>query len=301
MKRFIGLAAVALGLALSGAANAKVAVFACEPEWAALAHELGGDRIDAFAATTGLQDPHQIQARPSLIAKMRAADMVVCTGSELEVGWLPVLLRQGANPKVQPGSPGYFEAARFLSLKEAPQALDRSLGDVHAGGNPHVQTDPRNMLPVAAALVDQFARVDPAGADAYKANLAAFNTRWKAAIDGWQQKAATLKGVPVLVQHKSWVYLLDWLGMREVAPLEPKPGIAPSTSYLAELLDKVAAEKPRMILVAGYEDDRGAKWMSDHAKIPVVILPFTVGGASGTDTLTGLFDTTIQKLTAALN
>ncbi|MHB1206423.1 MAG: metal ABC transporter solute-binding protein, Zn/Mn family, partial [Rhodospirillaceae bacterium] len=112
MKRFIGLAAIALGLSLSGAANAKVAVFACEPEWAALARELGGDRIDAFAATTGLQDPHQIQARPSLIAKMRAADMVVCTGSELEVGWLPVLLRQGANPKVQPGSPCYFEAAR---------------------------------------------------------------------------------------------------------------------------------------------------------------------------------------------
>lgn len=301
MKRFIGIAAVVLSLAASGAAEAKITIFACEPEWAALSKELGGDRVDAVSATTGLQDPHQIQARPSLIARMRAADMVVCTGAELEIGWLPVLLRQGANPKVQPGTPGYFEAARQVGLKEAPQALDRSLGDVHAAGNPHIQTDPRNMLPVAAALAEQFSRIDPAGAETFKSNLAAFETRWKAAIDGWQQKAAALKDVPVLVQHKSWVYLIDWLGMREIAPLEPKPGIAPSTAYLAELLDKVAAEKPRMILVAAYEDDRGSKWMSDHAKIPVVTLPFTVGGSKEAETLTGLYDATVAKLTAALH
>ena len=293
-------AVAALGLLISGAAQAKITILTCEPEWTALAKELGGDRVDAASATTGLQDPHQIQARPSLIARMRAADMVICTGAELEVGWLPVLLRQGANPKVQPGTPGYFEAARAVGLKEAPQALDRSLGDVHAAGNPHIQTDPRNILPVAAALAAQFAQVDPAGAETYKANLAAFETRWKAAIDGWQQKAAALKGVPVLVQHKSWVYLIDWLGMREVAPLEPKPGIAPSTSYLAELLDKVKAEKPRMILVAAYEDDRGSQWMSDHAKIPVATLPFTVGGAKDAETLTGLYDAMVQKLVAAL-
>ena len=292
-------AVAAVGFLVSGAAQAKITLFTCEPEWTALAKELGGDRVDAASATTGLQDPHQIQARPSLIARMRAADMVVCTGAELEVGWLPVLLRQGANAKVQPGTPGYFEAARVVGLKEAPQALDRSLGDVHASGNPHIQTDPRNMLPVAAALTEQFTRIDPAGADTFKANLAAFETRWKAAIDGWQQKASALKGMPVLVQHKSWVYLIDWLGMREVAPLEPKPGIAPSTSYLADLLDKVKAEKPRMILVAAYEDDRGSKWMSEHASIPVATLPFTVGGSKEAETLTGLYDDTIRKLTAA--
>lgn len=293
-------AVAALGLLTAGAAEAKITIFTCEPEWTALAQELGGDRVDAASATTGLQDPHQIQARPSLIARMRAADLVVCTGAELEVGWLPVLLRQGANAKVQPGTPGYFEAARAVGLKEAPQALDRSLGDVHASGNPHIQTDPRNMLPVAAALTEQFVRIDPAGAAAFKSNLAAFETKWKAAIEGWQQKAAALKGMPVLVQHKSWVYLIDWLGMREVAPLEPKPGIAPSTSYLADLLDKVKAEKPRMILVAAYEDDRGSKWMSEHAGIPVATMPFTVGGAKEAETLTGLYDTTIQKLLAAL-
>ena len=294
-------ATLAFGLSFAAApAFAAVEVFACEPEWAALSKEIGGDRVDVFAATTGLQDPHQIQARPSLIAKMRAADIVVCSGAELEVGWLPVLLRQGANPKVQQGTPGFFEAARFVSMKEPPAVLDRSMGDVHAGGNPHVQTDPRNMLPVAKALADQFMRIDAAGADTYKNKLAEFNTRWTAAIEGWQQKAAALKGVPVLVQHKSWVYLIDWLGMREVAPLEPKPGLAPSTSYLVDLLAKVTAEKPRMILVAAYEDDRGSKWMSEHANIPAVTLPFTVGGAKDAETLTGLYDSTIQRLTAAL-
>ena len=295
------LATLAVGLSLSAApALAAVEVFACEPEWAALSKEIGGDRVDVFAATTGLQDPHQIQARPSLIAKMRAADIVVCSGAELEVGWLPVLLRQGANPKVQPGTPGFFEAARVVPMKEMPAALDRSMGDVHAGGNPHIQTDPRNMLLVAKALSEQFTRIDAAGAEAYKTKLADFTTKWTAAVEGWQQKAAALKGVPVLVQHKSWVYLIDWLGMKEIAPLEPKPGIAPSTSYLVDLLAKVKAENPRMILVAAYEDDRGSKWMSDHANIPAVTLPFTVGGAKEAETLTGLYDTTIQRLTAAL-
>ncbi len=296
------LTSLALGFSLCTApAFAAVQVFACEPEWAALSREIGGDRVDVFAATTGLQDPHQIQARPSLIAKMRSADIVVCSGAELEVGWLPVLLRQGANPKVQPGTPGFFEAARLVAMKELPVALDRGMGDVHAGGNPHVQTDPRNMLPVAKALADQFTRIDAAGADTYKNKLAEFTTRWTAAIEGWQQKAAVLRGVPVLVQHKSWVYLIDWLGMREIAPLEPKPGIAPSTSYLVDLLNKVSAEKPRMILVAAYEDDRGSKWMSEHANIPAVTLPFTVGGTKDADTLTGLYDATVQRLLAALH
>ncbi len=295
------LAAVAIFGGPQAWAAAALKVFACEPEWAALATEIGGDRVDVFAATTGLQDPHQIQARPSLIARMRNADIVICTGAELEVGWLPALLRQGANPKVQPGSPGYFEAARQVALRETPALLDRSQGDVHASGNPHIQTDPRNILPVATALTDKFSGLDAAGAETYRTRLAAFSTKWKTAMDGWQIQAAPLHGLPVLVQHKSWVYLLNWLSMKEIAPLEPKPGIAPSTSYLADLLTKVAAEKPRMILVAAYEDDRGSKWMSEHADIPVATLPFTVGGVAGTDTLTGLYDVTIQRLLAAIH
>jgi zinc/manganese transport system substrate-binding protein len=300
VRNFLVIMTVTFGCALQSA-SAAVQVFACEPEWAALAREIGGDRVDPFAATTGLQDPHTIQARPSLIARMRSADLLVCTGAELEVGWLPQLLRQGANAKVQPGAPGYFEATRFVQLRETPTTLDRSMGDIHAGGNPHIQTDPRNMLRVAEALAERLTQIDPAGADTYKSRQAAFAARFQSAIEGWEKLAAPLKDAPILVQHKSWVYLIEWLGMREIAPLEPKPGIAPSTTYLAELLRKVEAAKPRMILVAAYEDDRGSKWMAEHAKIPVATLPFTVGGADGTDSLTALYDTTIKNLLNALH
>ena len=298
-RKFVLSVVAVCALGAASAQAAPLQVFACEPEWAALATEIGGDRVDVFAATTGLQDPHQVQARPSLIARMRNADLVVCSGSELEIGWLPALLRQGANPKVQPGSPGNFEATKFVQVREVPTSLDRSLGDIHAGGNPHIQTDPRNILQVGKELADRLTQLDGAGADTYKSRLAAFTTRWQDAITGWEKQAAPLRGLPVLVQHKSWVYLIEWLGMREVAPLEPKPGLAPSTSYLAELLGKVEKEQPRMTLVAAYEDDRPAKWMLDHAKIAEANLPFTVGGSTAAGTLTGLYDETIKKLLAA--
>ena len=295
------LAAAALAATLfAHAADAAVDVFACEPEWAALAQEIGGDRVDVFAATTGKQDPHRVQARPSLIARMRQAELVVCTGAELEAGWLPLLLRQAANPKVQPGAPGYLEASRHVRMLEVPATLDRSLGDIHAAGNPHIQTDPRNFLPVGEALARQLAQIDPSGAPAYRARYTDFATRWREAIARWEGMAAPLHGVPVLVQHKSWVYLLDWLGMVEAAALEPKPGVEPSTAYLAELLQNVAAVRPRMTLVAAYQGDRPSRWVAERAGIPVVELPFTVGGTPEADTLPALFDQTVSRLLAAL-
>src|SRR3954454_5845429 len=139
-------------------------VFACEPEWAALAQELGGNAVTAVSATTARQDPHQIQARPSLIARLRNAGLVVCTGAELEIGWMPILLRQSANPRIQPNTPGYFEAARQVRLLEVPAQLDRAMGDVHAAGNPHLQTDPRNIAAVATALSARMQQLDPANA-----------------------------------------------------------------------------------------------------------------------------------------
>jgi len=282
-------------------AAAAVNVFACEPEWAALAEEIGGERVNTFAATTAKQDPHQIQARPSLIAKMRQADLVVCTGAELETGWLPLLVRQASNAKVQPGKSGYMEAAHYVQMKEIPTVLDRSLGDIHAAGNPHIQTDPRNLLPIAAALADRLSDIDPPGAQAYRARNADFAQRWREAIARWERAAAPLRGAPVLVQHRSWVYLVDWLGMREVAPLEPLPGVPPSAGYLAELLQKVEAASPRMTLVAAYQDDRPARWMAEHAKVPAVVLPYTVGGTPQSATLAGLYDDTVNRLLAGLS
>src|SRR5574337_2000241 len=206
-------------------ARAALHVLACEPEWGALAHELGGNLVDVAVATNALQDPHQIQARPSLIARARNADLVVCTGAELEIGWLPVLLQQSGNARVQPGQPGNFAAADYVRKLDVPAQLDRSQGDVHAAGNPHIQTDPRAIERVAVALAARLAQVDPAHAADYAQREAAFAQRWRDAIARWSAQAAPLKGLPVVSQHKGFVYLYDWLGLKEVAVLEPKPEI----------------------------------------------------------------------------
>lgn len=292
MKQF--LAALLLWLPLS--AHAALNVFACEPEWGALAREIGGDDVKVYSATTAMQDPHRIEARPSLIAQTRRAGLVVCTGAELEVGWLPLLLRESGNAAVQPGRPGYFEAARYVPMLDKPALLDRSQGDVHAAGNPHIQTDPRNLLRVGAALAQRLSEVDPAHAAAYQARWKAFSARWETAIARWEQQAAPLKGMPVAVQHKSFSYLIKWLGLREVATLEPKPGVEPSLGYLAEVAARLKTSPAKMVLRAAYQSPRASDWLAQRADIPVVALPFTVGGAPGTEDLFGLFDVTLTEL-----
>jgi zinc/manganese transport system substrate-binding protein len=284
---------------LPALAHAALNVFACEPEWGALARELGGDAVKVYTATTAMQDPHRIEARPSLIAQMRRADLAVCTGAELEVGWLPLLLRESGNAAVQPGRPGYFEAARHVTMLEKPALVDRSQGDVHAAGNPHIQTDPRNLARVGAALSLRLAEIDPAHAEGYQARWRAFSARWDAAIARWQQQATPLKGMPVAVQHKSFTYLLAWLGMREVATLEPKPGVEPSLGYLTEVAARLKTTPARMVLRAAYQSPRASDWLAQRADIPAVALPFTVGGTPGADDLFGLFEVTLTELLKA--
>jgi zinc/manganese transport system substrate-binding protein len=292
MKRLL----VSLILWLPLAAHAAFNVFACEPEWAALAKEVGGDDVRVYSATTALQDPHRIEARPSLIAQMRRADLVVCTGAELEAGWLPVLLQNANNPAVQPGKPGYFEATRFVPLLEKPARLDRAEGDVHAAGNPHIHTDPRNILRVGEALAARLAELDPAHAAAHRARGQAFAVRWQTAIAGWESRAAPLKDLPVAVQHKSFTYLLAWLGLREVAILEPKPGVEPSVSHLARVAAQLQATPARAVLRAAYQSPRPADWLANRAGIPALALPYTVGGNARAQDLFGLFDDTLDQL-----
>ena len=301
MPKFNTLAAVcALPIAaLALPAHAAFKVFACEPEWAALAQELGGELVDASSATTALQDPHQIQAKPSLIARVRNADLVVCTGAELEIGWLPALLQQSGNAKVQPGQPGNLAAADLVRKLEIPTQLDRSQGDVHAGGNPHIQTDPRNIAAVATALGARLQRLDPANAAQYAKRQADFSQRWQQAMGRWATKAAPLKGTEVASQHKSFAYLYDWLGLKEVAVLEPKPGVEPTVSHLQSVLATMKTQPARMVIYAGYQDPRPSEWLSKNAGIPIVKLPFTVGGSDGAKDLFGLFDDTLARLTAA--
>ena len=285
--------------ALPALAHATLNVFACEPEWGALASELGGDAVKVYTATTAFQDPHRIEARPSLIAQMRRADLAVCTGAELEVGWLPVLLRQSGNAAIQPGQPGYFEAARQVALLEKPDILDRAQGDVHASGNPHIQTDPRNIARVAQALGARLAAIDPGHAATYQARLLDFNTRWNAAMARWQAQAAPLKGMRIVVQHKAFPYLESWLGLKQVAVLEPKPGVEPSIGHLAEVAARLKITPARAVLRAAYQDPRPSEWLSGHAGIPLVVLPFTVGGSDRAKDLFGLFDDSLEQLLKA--
>ncbi len=293
----LGLIALAV---VSTPASAALNVFACEPEWAALTRQLAGDKADIYTATGPLQDPHQVQARPSLIARARNAQLLVCTGAELEIGWMPVVLQESGNSAIQPGSSGHFEAAKYVTMREVPTRLDRADGDVHAAGNPHIQTDPRNFLPIAAALSKRLIQLDPANTAYYRQQLAAFNQKWRAAIIKWEKQAAPLKGIPIAVHHKGFAYLNNWLGLNEVAELEPKPGMEPSAAYLGKVLNDLQQHPARMVIRAAYQNERPSEWIAERAHIPAVELPFTVGGTPQATDLFTFFDDTIQRLLAGL-
>jgi zinc/manganese transport system substrate-binding protein len=297
-KTLLSLLAAPLAL-LALPAQAALHVFACEPEWGALAQALGGKLVDVAVATSALQDPHQIQAKPSLIARARNADLVLCTGAELEIGWLPVLLQQSGNAKVQPGQPGNFAAADFVRKLDIPSQLDRAQGDVHAAGNPHIQTDPRNIARVAVALGERLRQLDPAHAADYARAQADFDQRWQQAMARWTAQAAPLRGMAVVSQHKAFVYLYDWLGLKEVAVLEPKPGVEPTASHLQAVLATLKTTPARMVLYAAYQDSRASDWLSKNAGIPAVKIAFTVGGTDAAKDLFGLFDDTVARLVAA--
>ena len=297
MKQWFAAACAAI--LFTAPANAALNVFACEPEWGALATELGGGDVSVFVATTAKQDPHQVQARPALIARLRSADIAVCSGAELEIGWMPVLLRQAGNSKVQPGAAGYLSAADLVPRLEIPTRVDRSEGDVHPSGNPHVQTDPRNIRLIAVALAARLGEIDPGHGAAYAQRRDDFLRRWDAAVARWQAAAAPLNGAKAIVYHKSWAYLFNWLGIVEVATIEPKPGIPPSSAHIAQLLDQMPRLQPRMIVYAAYQDARAPQFVAEKSGVPAVLLPFTVGGTDAATDLFGLFDDTIARLLGA--
>lgn len=276
--------------------QAAVQVFACEPEWAALAEEIGGDRVNTLSATTALQDPHYIQARPSLIAGIRKADLLICSGSDLEIGWLPLLLRKGNNPRIQPGQPGYLMASEHVARLEIPTQLDRAQGDLHAQGNPHIQTDPRNIATVARVVAGRLQEIDAAAAGTYREKLADFEQRWSAALTDWQRRTAPLRGKRVVLHHKSWVYMTTWLGLERVATLESKPGIPPSAAHLNALLQQLEAQPADLIIRTPYQDAKPSEWLTKRSGIPNAALPFTVGGSPGAEDLFGLFESTVRIL-----
>jgi zinc/manganese transport system substrate-binding protein len=299
MKKFLTTTLVIATLAAMAPAHAALKILATTPEWAALSKEIGGDKVDVYAATSAFQDVHRVEAKPSLVARARSADLVVATGAQLEIGWLPVLLQESGNSRIQPGGNGYFEATSVLRLLEVPSSVDRSLGDIHPQGNPHAQLDPHNIAAVAKALAARLALVDAGNATYYGARGADFQTRWQSAMLRWEAAAAPLKGAPVVVIHRDQVYLCHWLGLSEVAAIEPKPGVPPTAGYLAQLVVKLNAAPPKMILRNAYNDSKAADWLAERIHTGVVTLPYTVGGTPDAKDLFGLFDDTVKRLLSA--
>ena len=287
--------------AFGGPAAAELRVFTCEPEWAALAGEVGGDLVDAYSATTALQDPHYIQARPSLIAKVRRADLVICSGAQLEIGWLPALLQKANNRKVMPGNDGYLEASNFVLRVGATDDVDRAQGDIHPQGNPHIQTDPHNLAAVARAMAERMAKIDPENTDSYESNLNDFMTRWQAAIERWEAAAAPLRGRRIITHHKSWVYLVRWLGLEEVAHLEAIAGLPPTATHLSRLTTEFADGGADVIVRSPYQDAKPSRWLSERIGVPALVLPLTVGGTEGATDLFGMFDDIVTRLTEIMN
>jgi zinc/manganese transport system substrate-binding protein len=290
------LLAVAAACVATSSAHAAINVLACEPEWEALTNEIGGDKVKVSSATNALQDPHRVEARPSLIARTRNANLLVCTGLELEVGWLPVLIQQSGNSKIAAGQPGNFEAGALVPRLDVPNKVDRAEGDVHAAGNPHIQQNPHNIALVAVGLAKRLSEIDPANAAYYQARQKDFAARWDAAMQKWEKQAAPLKGVAVVEHHKNMEYLMNWLGIHQVGTLEPKPGVEPSAAHLAELLASLQHQPAKMVLRAAYQDGRASQWLSEHARIPAVVLPFSVSGDDKAKDLFSLFDDTVQRL-----
>ena len=290
---------IALLVLLPGIASAEVRVFACEPEWAAVTEEIGGDLVEAYAATTPFQDPHYIQARPSLIARVRQADLVVCSGAQLEIGWLPALLQKANNPKVMPGARGYLEASSLVLRLDATGKVDRAQGDIHPLGNPHIQTDPRNILAVARGIAALLSEIDKDKTDTYEGILESFIIKWTAAIERWERRAKPLEGMRIITHHKSWVYLERWLQLEEVANLEAIPGLPPTATHLSRLTGRFADGGADVIIRSPYQDAKASEWLSERTGIPQVVMPLTVGGTEGATDLYAWFDDIIERLLEA--
>lgn len=291
MKKFL-CAALLAGVA--GNADATLKVFACEPEWGALVAEIAGDKAEVYVATTAQQDPHHIDARPSLIAKLRNADIAVCTGAGLEAGWMPALLSRSANPKLK--GERLFNAAEKVQRLGGTGTVDRSKGDIHPEGNPHVQLDPRRMLQIGDALTATLSSIDTANAATYGARNKAFRQEMSTAMTRWSAATAPLHGREYLVYHDAWTYLFDWLGLAQGGTLEPLPGVPPTSQHLAELAGTAKAHGIKAVIHSSYDDANAVAWIVKNGGVCGLELPYTVGGSPAAKDLVSYYDDIVNKL-----
>ncbi|MEM8593884.1 MAG: zinc ABC transporter substrate-binding protein [Pseudomonadota bacterium] len=293
------LIAVLVSVSSWSAASSTLNVFACEAEWAALAHRIGGDKLTIYAATTAKQDAHHIQARPSLIAKARRADLLVCSGADLEVGWLPLLIKKSSNNKIKPNAIGHFMATEQVELLGKLDKVDRSMGDVHAMGNPHVHLEPKRLARIGSKLASRLGQIDPSNNALYANNARQFSAELSRAERKWQPLKQQLAGKRLVVHHDNWVYLTDWLGIKVVAHLEPKPGVPPSTKHLSSLTAKLAKTPANAIIYGSYQDPKAARWLAKKSQLPSIEIPFSVSNWKQPTALIHWMDDVLKRLARA--
>lgn len=279
--------------------QAKIRVVGTLPDFAAIASEIGGDRVEATSLIEGTQDPHFVDARPSMVVTMNRADLLVCIGMGLEDGWLPVLMTQARNRRILKGKPGWLDASTLISPMEVIANPDRSMGDVHGQGNPHYYTSPREMHKVARGIYERLVELDPAGTEQYERGWKDFSDRWRLREAEWLAALAPLKGTKVVVYHKSWIYLLNWAGLIEEAALEPVPGIPPGPAHVTRLLKSVRKQKIRFVIQEIYHPTSLSKVFASKAGARLLILPSMVGAEKNLRTIREKFDRIIELLVDA--
>jgi zinc/manganese transport system substrate-binding protein len=263
-----------LGASLGNVAHAEVKVVATVPGLAAIAKEVAGSHASVKSLTRSTQDPHFVDARPSLALDLNRADLLLVVGLELEVGWLPTLLAGARNPNIMPGSRGYFDASQMVSLKEVHRhPVSRSEGDIHPAGNPHYLADPRSGAEVAKGIAARLCQIDPTHQGDYQTSLLVFLKKLDIARAGWERRFAPLKGAPVVAYHRTWVYVASWMGLKEVGYLEPKPGIPPNPSHVAQLLVAAKENNVRAILQEEYYPDSTSKLLASKIPAQLVRVP----------------------------
>lgn len=260
---------------ISSNASAKLNIFACESEWAALTKEITKDKANIYIAVKPNQDAHHLQARPSLINQVRKADLLVCNGADLEIGWLDLVIQNSRNNKLTKGNVGHFLAADHVNLLEVPTELDRKHGDVHAAGNPHLHLDPANLLIIAAKLTNNLVLTDPENEAFYQENLKVFSAKLKQQLKLWQKQAEQLAGQKIVVIHKRYIYLIKWLNLNRIATIEKLPGISPSIKHLKEVERKLQGQAGVLALVAPFDNSSYVRWLEDNSKSKIVNLPYS--------------------------
>ncbi len=298
LKTALALIAAA---AIAVPAGAQLKVVTSTTDLYDIAKAVGGKRITATHIGEGYQDPHFIEAKPSFVLQLRNADVWAFVGLDLEIGWMPLLLDGARNPKIKQGAPGYVDVSRAIPLLDVPSGnVDRSQGDVHPLGNPHYWLDPENGRRIARLFRDKFTQLDPDGAAIYSANEKNFEGRLNAAERTWTDELAKIKGQPVVAWHTSWRYFAEYTKMNIVGFMEPKPGVPPSPSHLAGLIQQMKRTGAKVIVMEPFYDQKTAAFVAARTGAKVLILPPSVGGVKGVGDYISVMDYDIKQLAAAL-